>query len=116
VIATSFTKLLGVTAPIQLAAMPGISTPDLIAALADAGALGMLGLMSAAVLERVLEQLSGRTKGVFGANFLIPFLDLACVSVAARRARDATSSWFREPRRGAMFVERRACFRCCPGF
>ena len=53
VIATSFTKLVGVSAPIQLAAMPGISTPDLVAAVADAGGLGMLGapLMSAAVLE-----------------------------------------------------------------
>ena len=88
-IATSFTKLTGVRAPIQLAAMPGISTPDLVAAVADAGGLGMLGapLMSAPVLEAALEQLSHRTKGVFGVNFLIPFLDPVCVSVAARRAR-----------------------------
>jgi NAD(P)H-dependent flavin oxidoreductase YrpB (nitropropane dioxygenase family) len=89
VIATSFTKLVGVSAPIQLAAMPGIATPDLVAAVADAGALGMLGatLLSAAALEEVLEQLSPRTKGVFGVNFLIPFLDPACLAVAARRAR-----------------------------
>jgi NAD(P)H-dependent flavin oxidoreductase YrpB (nitropropane dioxygenase family) len=88
-IVTPFTKLVGVSAPIQLAAMPGIATPDLVAAVADAGGLGMLGapLMSAAVLDRALEQLSERTKGVFGVNFLIPFLDPECVSVAARRAR-----------------------------
>ena len=88
-ITTSFTKLVGVSAPIQLAAMPAIATPELVAAVADAGGLGMLGapMMPAAVLEGVLEQLSQRTRGVFGVNFIIPFLDPACVSVAARRAR-----------------------------
>ncbi len=88
-IVTSFTKLVGVAAPIQLAAMPGISTPELVAAVAYAGGLGMLGapLTSAAALERSLEQLSDRTEGVFGVNFLVPFLDPACVTVAARRAR-----------------------------
>ena len=88
-IATSFTKLVGITAPIQLAAMPGIATPDLIAAVADAGALGMLGapLMSPAVLEETLDQLSARTRGVFGVNFLMPILDPACIPIAARRAR-----------------------------
>ena len=35
-IVTSFTKLVGVSAPIQLAAMPGISTPDLVAAVDEA--------------------------------------------------------------------------------
>jgi NAD(P)H-dependent flavin oxidoreductase YrpB (nitropropane dioxygenase family) len=69
--------------------MPGISTLDLVAAVADAGGLGMLGapMMSPAVLERALDQLSARTRGAFGVNFLVPFLDPACVSVAARRAR-----------------------------
>lgn len=88
-IATSFTRLVGVSAPIQLAAMPGIGTPALVAAVADAGGLGMLGapLMSPAVLEGVLEELEERTQGVFGVNFLIPFLDPECVPVAARRAR-----------------------------
>lgn len=88
-IATSFTKLVGATAPIQLAAMPGISTLDLVAAVADAGGLGMLGapMMSPAVLGRALDELSERTLGAFGVNFLMPFLDPACVSVAARRAR-----------------------------
>ena len=88
-IATSFTRLVGVSAPIQLAAMPGISTADLVAAVADAGALGMVGatLQSAAALDAVLEQLAKRTSGVVGVNFLIPFLDPECVAVAARRAR-----------------------------
>jgi NAD(P)H-dependent flavin oxidoreductase YrpB (nitropropane dioxygenase family) len=89
VIATAFTKLAGVSAPIQLAAMPGIATPELAAAVADAGGLGMLGapMLSATALEGELEQLAGRTRGVVGVNFLIPFLDPACLAVAARRAR-----------------------------
>jgi NAD(P)H-dependent flavin oxidoreductase YrpB (nitropropane dioxygenase family) len=103
VIATSFTRLVGATAPIQLAAMPGVSTPELVAAVADAGGLGMLGapLMSAAVLERVLAQLSERTRGVFGVNFLIPFLDLECVAVAARRAR-VVEFFYGEPDAGLI--------------
>jgi nitronate monooxygenase len=88
-IVTSFTKLVGVAAPIQLAAMPGIGTPELVAAVAEAGGLGMLGapLMSAALLERELVQLAERTRGVIGVNFLMPFLDPECLAVAARRAR-----------------------------
>jgi len=102
-IATSFTKLVGVSAPIQLAAMPGISTPDLVAAVADSGGLGMLGapLMSAPVLEAVLKQLSARTNGAFGVSFLIPFLDPACVFVAARHAR-VVEFFYGEPDAGLV--------------
>jgi NAD(P)H-dependent flavin oxidoreductase YrpB (nitropropane dioxygenase family) len=89
VIATSFTKRVGVSAPIQQAAMPGITTPELVAAVADAGGLGMIPapLLSAPALEAAIEQLAAKTQGVFGVNFLIPFLDPACLAVAARRAR-----------------------------
>ncbi len=89
--------------------MPGICTPALVAAVADAGGLGMLAapLMSAPVLEGALEQLSGRTKGVFGVNFLIPFLDPECVSVAARRAR-VVEFFYGEPDAG--LVERAGAF------
>jgi NAD(P)H-dependent flavin oxidoreductase YrpB (nitropropane dioxygenase family) len=109
VIHTSFTKLVGVSAPIQLAAMPGVCTPDLVAAVADAGGLGMLGapLMPAAVLEATLEQLAERTRGAFGVNFLMPFLDPACVPVAARRAR-VVEFFYGEPDPG--LVERARAF------
>lgn len=88
-IATSFTKLVGVSAPIQLASMPGIATSDLVVAVANAGGLGMLGapLMSAETLEATLADISTRTTGAVGVNFLMPFLDPASVAVAARRAR-----------------------------
>lgn len=88
-ITTAFTELVGISVPIQLAAMPGVATPELVAAVADAGGLGMLGgpLLSAEDLEGALDGLSGMTRGAFGVNFLMPFLEPACVPVAARRAR-----------------------------
>jgi NAD(P)H-dependent flavin oxidoreductase YrpB (nitropropane dioxygenase family) len=106
-IATSFTRLVGSRVPIQQAAMPGIATPELVAAVADAGGLGMLGapLMPAAVLESVLEQLSRRARGVFGVNFLIPFLDPECIPVAARRAR-VVEFFYGDP--DAALIERAA--------
>lgn len=86
---TAFTKLVGASAPVQLAAMPGISTPDLVVAVAESGGLGMLPapMLSASVLETTLRQLAERTDGVFGVNFLMPFLDRGCVPVAARGSR-----------------------------
>lgn len=88
-LATSFMRLLGISAPIQLASMPGVCTPELVAAVADAGGLGMLGapLMPAPVLEQTLADLATRTRGAFGVNFLIPFLDHECLAIAAGRAR-----------------------------
>ena len=88
-IATSFTKLVGIDAPIQLASMPGVTTPELVAAVADAGGLGMLGapLMPPPVLEETLDELARRTRGAVGVNFLMPFLDGDCLAVASRRAR-----------------------------
>ena len=87
-IATRFTKLVGAKVPIQLASMPGITTPALVAAVANAGGLGMLGapLMSASVLEATLAEIATLTTGAVGVNFLMPFLDPECVTVAARRA------------------------------
>ncbi|MEM7412179.1 MAG: nitronate monooxygenase [Myxococcota bacterium] len=88
-IETPFTRLLGVTAPVQLASMPGISTPELVSAVADAGALGMLPapFMTPGALEQVLEELGAKTAGTFGVNFLMPFLDRDCVAVAAQKSK-----------------------------
>jgi len=86
---TAFTRLVGCRAPIQSAPLPGIATPELVAAVADAGGLAMqpAPLLSADALGAALDALAARTRGVFGAGFLIPFLDRACLQVAARRAR-----------------------------
>jgi NAD(P)H-dependent flavin oxidoreductase YrpB (nitropropane dioxygenase family) len=86
---TSFTALIGCTVPIQLAPMPDIATLELAAAVADAGGLGMIGtaMVPPPVLETMLDDLRKRTRGVFGAGFLMPFLDRDCVAIAAANAR-----------------------------
>jgi len=88
-IETRFTQLVGATAPIQVASMPGVTTVELVAAVANAGAVGMLGtaMYSPEFLDAQLKRIAKATSGVFGVNFLMPFLDPACVAVAARRAR-----------------------------
>lgn len=88
-IETRFTRLLDASAPIQLAGMPGVSTPALVSAVAAAGGVGMLptALLPPEVLEHVLDELAETTSGAFGVNFLIPFLDRRCVTIAARKAR-----------------------------
>ncbi len=83
---TSFTRLIGCRQPIQLAPIGGV---NLAVAVCDAGGLGMLAthFPSAAELEAGLDALAARTRGVFGVNFLMPFLDRTSLEIAARRAR-----------------------------
>src|SRR2546427_13216622 len=59
--ATRFTNLVGCALPVQLAAMGGVGTTELAAAVADAGGLGMgpSGTQPAG--------------GACGVNFLMPF-------------------------------------------
>src|SRR5216110_35332 len=56
--------------------MGDVSSPRLAAAVADAGALGMVGLTNAPLsyVEESLDEMRKMTSGVFGANFLIPGL------------------------------------------
>jgi NAD(P)H-dependent flavin oxidoreductase YrpB (nitropropane dioxygenase family) len=88
-LSTTFTKLVGCTLPLQQAGMGGVATAALAAAVADAGGLGMIAAVrvSAAALSDSLDDLRARTEGVFGVNFLMPFLDREGVAVAARKAR-----------------------------
>jgi nitronate monooxygenase len=88
-IQTRFTELLRASVPIQLAAMPGVSTPELVAAVATAGGVGMLAgtMMPPEDLEQTLNHLNGKTSGAYGVNFLMPFLDRQCIAIAARGSR-----------------------------
>jgi nitronate monooxygenase len=76
---TSFTDLVGCTLPIQLAAMGGVGTPELAAAVAGAGGLGMVP---------VLVEPPDRSVGAIGVNFLAVFEpELGMVDEVARKAR-----------------------------
>lgn len=85
-----FTTLLGCTAPIQLAVMGGINTPELAGAV---GACGGLGMLSGTLVPTpdVIEQLSS-TRRIAGAGapvgvgFLMPFLDRDAFAAAAAHA------------------------------
>jgi NAD(P)H-dependent flavin oxidoreductase YrpB (nitropropane dioxygenase family) len=90
VLSTPFTELLGVRVPLQQAPMGGVTSPELVAAVASAGAVGMVPaqMLSAGVLAELLDDLAGRTAGVVGVAFLLPFgAEPACVEVAAAGAR-----------------------------
>jgi nitronate monooxygenase len=86
---TRFTTLLGCTVPLQQAGMGGVATPPLALAVAEAGGLGMLGgaMVPPPVLAEMLDSLAASTRGAFGVNFLMPFLDRDAVAVATTRAR-----------------------------
>jgi nitronate monooxygenase len=88
VLTTPFTTLLGCSHPLQLAPMGRIGTPELAAAVTNAGGLGMLpGGDARATLEPMLDEVAAATQGSFGVNFLLPFLDPEAVHLAASRAR-----------------------------
>jgi len=76
---TPFTDLVGCTLPIQLAAMGGVGTPELAAAVAGAGGLGMVP---------ILVEPPNSSAGAIGANFLAVFEpDLDIVTEVARKVR-----------------------------
>jgi NAD(P)H-dependent flavin oxidoreductase YrpB (nitropropane dioxygenase family) len=89
VLETAFTQLIGCTAPIQVAPMGAIGTPDLIRAVSGAGALGMVGTagMSAEQVTSMLDAVLDLAEGPVGANMLMPFADRAVVEAAAPRVR-----------------------------
>jgi NAD(P)H-dependent flavin oxidoreductase YrpB (nitropropane dioxygenase family) len=89
VLTTRFTELAGCSVPLQQAGM-GTSDPELAAAVARAGGLGMVSgvLLPPARLAETLDAVATPTEGAIGVNFLIPFLDdPGSVDVAATRVR-----------------------------
>jgi nitronate monooxygenase len=101
-IQTRFTALVGCAAPIQLAGM-GNARRELAAAVARAGALGMLGgvMQPAATLASELEDACRDGGGPIGVNFLMPFLDREAVEAVAERAR-VVEFFYGEPEAGLV--------------
>ena len=75
-IRTAFTELLGIQHPIALAGMGGETTPDLVAAVTNAGGLGILGVSDASTekLDRVVAETVEKARGPFGLNLLLHFM------------------------------------------
>src|SRR6266852_4035643 len=92
---TTFTRLVGCTVPIQLAGMGSILSPELAAAVSNAGALGQMTFAGIEVEDarRRLDRLSLLTSKPFGVNLLIPYLDMKILEVAAAKARVIDFFW-----------------------
>jgi NAD(P)H-dependent flavin oxidoreductase YrpB (nitropropane dioxygenase family) len=103
---TAFTRLVGCRRPIQLAPVGGA---ELVAAVCAAGGLGTIAthFPNAAALEAELDALAARALAPCGVNFLMPFLDRACLEVAARKAR--VVEFFYGAPDAALVREARAC-------
>jgi nitronate monooxygenase len=93
-LATRFTELVGCTVPIQLAGMGAVATPELAAAVSNAGGLGMLGTgrpgLSISTLDGLLCRMRDLTSRPFGVNFLVEpgnEIDRKCFEMAAKAAR-----------------------------
>jgi len=72
---TRFTKLVGCEIPVQQAGMGAVASPELVAAVSEAGGLGMLGTARAgldpATLANLLDRTRSMTNRAFGVNFII---------------------------------------------
>jgi len=92
---TAFTRLVGCTVPIQLAGMGSILSPELAAAVSNAGGLGQVTFAGIDIEDarRRLDRLSSLTSKPFGVNILIPYLDSEILELAAHRARVIDFFW-----------------------
>ena len=83
-----FAGLVGCRLPIQLASLGGpIGTPELAAAVSEAGGLGMIpNPSSAAEVELLVGAARARTRNPVGVGFLVPFVVREAVEAAAAGA------------------------------
>jgi len=95
VIETDFTRLVGCTVPIQLAGMGAVVSPELAAAVSEAGALGQISFVQTdpAVAKQRLDRLEQLTRKPYGVNLLLPYVDPEILILASRRARVVDFFW-----------------------
>lgn len=81
---TRFTRLVECTVPIQQAGMGAAAPPELVAAVSEAGAFGMLGTaragLNATTFARLLERTRQLTTRPFGVNFIMRAGSVAAAS------------------------------------
>lgn len=94
----AFAELVGCRLPIQLASLGGaIGTPELAAAVSNAGGLGMIpNPSSAAEVERLLASARDLTSEPLGVGFLVPFVVREAVDAAAASA-DVVEFFYGDP-------------------
>src|SRR5256714_700828 len=76
-IKTRFTELMGIDHPIVLAGMSGPTSPELVAAVSNAGGLGIRGVSerTADLMPAAVEEVRRLTQGPFGLNQLLAFAE-----------------------------------------
>jgi nitronate monooxygenase len=92
---TAFTRLVGCQVPIQLAGMGSILSPELAAAVSNAGALGQITFSGIPVedAKQRLDKLGSLTSKPFGVNLLIPYLDKEILEAAVQKAKVIDFFW-----------------------
>jgi NAD(P)H-dependent flavin oxidoreductase YrpB (nitropropane dioxygenase family) len=96
VLETAFTRLVGCQVPIQLAGMGSILSPELGAAVSNAGALGQITFGPGSDVDFAkprLEKLSSLTTKPFGVNMLIPDLNRDVLALAIGKAKVVDFFW-----------------------
>jgi len=113
-IQTKFTELTVCKVPIQLAGMPGVNTVELAAAVSNAGGLGMISAthMDPEFLTQTLDKVKKQTSLPFGVNFIVPFIDMNCVDIAASKS-NLVEFFYGEPDQSLVeFVHRKGALAC----
>ncbi len=84
-----FCALVGVERPLQQASMTRVSTSALVAAVSNAGALGMVAVGRSPVAQVMsqLDELEVLTSKPFGAGFIVRFLNRETLESVAERVR-----------------------------
>ena len=95
---TRFCDLVGCRLPLQLASLGGpVGTPELAAAVSEAGGLGMIpNPSSAGEVEELVARARVLTSEAIGVGFLIPFVSRDAVAEAGRRA-DVVEFFYGDP-------------------
>jgi NAD(P)H-dependent flavin oxidoreductase YrpB (nitropropane dioxygenase family) len=99
VIRTAFTKLLEVVHPIALAGMGGGTSPELVAAVSNAGGFGILAASNSAAvaIAKAVASIRGRTDRPFGVNLLLHGADDEQVrAVLEARPAVLSTAWSRD--------------------
>src|SRR3954469_16562824 len=93
-----FTGLVGCRLPLQLASLGGpVGTPELAAAVSEAGGLGMIpNPSSSADVEQLLGAARALTDRTLGVGFLVPFVSAEAVDAASRTA-DVVEFFYGDP-------------------